>query len=150
MPWSLNIARFAGADVRIYVTLLLFLAWIGFSYYQIGVATTQGVLFMMALFGCVRLHEFGHALTVRLWHSHARHYAAAPGGAARLQRLPDKPWQGLAMAIAGSLVNVFLAAGLIFVLRCCAFPSTNFRYSTSPGVCSACSPCARARTGASQ
>ena len=74
MRWSFQIARIAGTEVRIHVTFLLFLAWIGFSYYQVGgaAAAIPGVLFVIALFACVLLHEFGHALAApRLWHSHA-------------------------------------------------------------------------------
>ena len=60
MRWSLKIARIAGIEVRIHVTFLLFLAWIAFTYYQFGgaPAAKQGVIFILALFGCVLLHEF--------------------------------------------------------------------------------------------
>jgi Zn-dependent protease/CBS domain-containing protein len=120
MRWSLKIARVAGIDVRIHLTFLLFLAWIGFSYYQAGgpAAATQGVLFMVALFGCVLLHEFGHALAARAFGIHTPDITLLPiGGVARLQRMPDKPWQELVVAIAGPLVNVVIAAALIFVLH---------------------------------
>ena len=65
MRWSIKIARIAGIEVRIHITFLLFLAWIGFTYYKVGgpAAATEGVLFILALFGCVLLHEFGHALS---------------------------------------------------------------------------------------
>src|SRR5262245_27580375 len=55
MRWSLKIARIAGTEVIIHITFLLFLAWIGFSYYQVGgaAAAVPGVLFVLALFGCV-------------------------------------------------------------------------------------------------
>ena len=36
MRWSVRIARVAGTEVRIHITFLLFVAWIGFSYYQLG------------------------------------------------------------------------------------------------------------------
>ena len=67
MRWSIKIARIAGIDVRIHITFLLFLTWIGFTYYQVGgsAAAIDGVLFILALFGCVLLHEFGHALAAR-------------------------------------------------------------------------------------
>jgi Zn-dependent protease/CBS domain-containing protein len=120
MRWSIKIARFAGTEVRIHITFLLFLAWIGFSYYQAGgsAAAIEGVLFMVALFACVLLHEFGHALAAREFGIHTPDITLLPiGGVARLQRMPDKPWQELIVAIAGPLVNVVIAAVLIFVLH---------------------------------
>jgi Zn-dependent protease len=67
MRWSFKIARFGETDVRIHVTFLLFLAWIAFSYYHVGgtAAAVPGVLFVLALFACVLLHEFGHVLAAR-------------------------------------------------------------------------------------
>jgi len=119
MRWSFQIARIAGTEVRIHVTFLLFLAWIGFSYYQVGgaAAAIPGVLFIIALFACVLLHEFGHALAARAFGIPTPDITLLPiGGVARLQRMPDKPWQELIVAIAGPLVNVVIAAVLIFVL----------------------------------
>jgi Zn-dependent protease len=102
-------------------------AWIGFSYYQVGgpAVATQGVLFMVALFGCVLLHEFGHGLAARAFGIRTPDITLLPiGGVAHLQRVPDKSWRELAVAIAGPLVNGVLAAGLIFVLRCAVhFPT---------------------------
>jgi len=119
MRWSIKIARIAGIDVRIHITFLLFLAWIGFTYYQVGgsAAAIDGVLFILALFGCVLLHEFGHALAARGFGIRTPDITLLPiGGVARIQRMPDKPWQELVVAIAGPLVNVVIAAVLVFVL----------------------------------
>ncbi|MBV9488843.1 MAG: site-2 protease family protein [Verrucomicrobia bacterium] len=119
MRWSIKVARVAGIDVRIHVTFLLFLAWIGFSYYQVGgaAAAGQGMLFIVALFACVLLHEFGHAIAARGFGIQTPDITLLPiGGVARLQRMPDKPWQELVVAVAGPLVNVVIAAALIFVL----------------------------------
>lgn len=116
MRWSIKIARIAGTEVRIHITFLLFLAWIGFSYYRAGGAAQAipGVLFVVALFGCVLLHEFGHALAARAFGIPTPDITLLPiGGVARLQRMPDEPWQELIVAIAGPLVNVVIAAGLI-------------------------------------
>ena len=116
MRWSIKIARIAGTEVRIHITFLLFLAWIGFSYYQVGgaAAAIPGVLFVLALFGCVLLHEFGHALAARAFGIPTPDITLLPiGGVARLQRMPDKPWQELIVAIAGPLVNVVIAFALL-------------------------------------
>ena len=109
MRWSIKIARIAGIEVRIHITFLLFLAWIGLSYYRIGgtPAAAAGVLFILALFACVLLHEFGHALAALAFGIPTPDITLLPiGGVARLQRMPDKPWQELVVAIAGPLVNV--------------------------------------------
>ena len=119
MRWSIKVARIAGTEVRIHITFLLFLAWIGFSYYRMGgaAAAVPGVLFVLALFGCVLLHEFGHALAARAFGISTPDITLLPiGGVARLQRMPDKPWQELIVAIAGPLVNVVIAAILILFL----------------------------------
>src|SRR5438093_7742330 len=119
MRWSIKIARIAGIHVRIHITFLLFLARIGFSYYQVGgsAAAIDGVAFMLALFGCVLLHEFGHALAARGFGIRTPDITLLPiGGVARLKRMPDKPWQELVVAIAGPLVNVVIVAVLIFAL----------------------------------
>ena len=54
---------FSGSKCEFTSTFLLFLVWIWFSYYQVEgfSGAVQGVLFVLALFACVLLHEFGHA-----------------------------------------------------------------------------------------
>jgi Zn-dependent protease/CBS domain-containing protein len=119
MRWSFRIARVAGIDVKIHLTFLLLLAWIGFAHFQQGgpEAAKQGILFILLLFGCVLLHEFGHALAARWFGIPTPDITLLPiGGVARLQRMPDKPWQELVVAIAGPLVNVVIAFGLIAVM----------------------------------
>jgi Zn-dependent protease len=120
MRSSLKIASIYGIEVRIHVTFLLFLVWIWISYYQIaGVSgATQGVLFIIALFVCVLLHEFGHAFAARAFGIQTPDITLLPiGGVARLSRIPDEPWQELIVAIAGPMVNVVIAAALFVVVR---------------------------------
>jgi Zn-dependent protease len=120
MRSSLKIASIFGIEVRIHLTFLIFLVWIWFSYYQIAgfAGAVQGVLFILALFACVLLHEFGHAFAARGFGIETPDITLLPiGGVARLSRIPEKPWQELVVAIAGPLVNVVIAAALIFVIH---------------------------------
>ena len=119
MSWSFKFARVAGIDLKIHFTFLLFLIWIGFSYFSVGgpAAARQGVLFIVLLFGCVLLHELGHALTAKKFGIATTDITLLPiGGVARLERIPQDPKQELLIAIAGPLVNVAIAILLIFYL----------------------------------
>jgi len=63
MSWSITIARVAGSEIRIHLTFLILLAWIGIAQYLAGGADAalDSVLFIVAVFACVALHELGHA-----------------------------------------------------------------------------------------
>ena len=119
MAWSFTIARIFGSEVRIHVTFFLLLLWIGVAHYQQGgmPAAIQGVIFILALFACVVAHEFGHALMARRYGIRTPDITLLPiGGLARLERMPEKPVQEIAVALAGPAVNVVIAAVLILVL----------------------------------
>ncbi len=66
MKWSWKIARVAGIDVYIHATFLLIIGWVALNHWSQGLAgMISGLLFILAMFACVVLHEFGHALTAR-------------------------------------------------------------------------------------
>jgi stage IV sporulation protein FB len=116
MSWSLNIGSVAGTAVRIHVTFILFLAWIfGASYASSGAEAAWGSLaFMLLLFLCVLLHEFGHIFTARAFGVPTPTVTLLPiGGVAQLERIPEKPSEEFLIAIAGPLVNVVIAIGLV-------------------------------------
>lgn len=126
MGWSIKIARIAGIDVYIHVTFFLLLAWIAMVYYAVGgpAAAVEGMAFILALFGCVLLHEFGHALAARRFGIPTPDITLLPiGGVARLQRMPDKPVQEIIVALAGPAVNVVIAIVLFFILGGVSDPS---------------------------
>jgi Zn-dependent protease/CBS domain-containing protein len=116
MSWSLNIGRVAGTVVRIHLTFLLFLAWIfAASYAQGGAAAAvDSLLFLLLLFLCVLLHEFGHIFTARAFGVPTPYVTLLPiGGVAQLERIPEEPGQEFLIAIAGPLVNVAIATLLV-------------------------------------
>jgi Zn-dependent protease/CBS domain-containing protein len=127
MPWSITIGRVAGSEIRIHLTFLLFLAWIGIAEYSQGGAgaALNGVLFIVAVFACVVLHELGHALAARRYGITTPDITLLPiGGLARLSRLPERPSEEIFIAVAGPLVNVVIALILIFVLGARLDPAT--------------------------
>ncbi len=127
MSWSFPIASFAGTQVRIHVTFFLLLAWVGISAYLQGGtgAAIFGITFILALFLCVVLHEFGHVLTAKAFGIETPDITLLPiGGVARLKRLPREPVQELLVALAGPAVNVVIAAGLFLALRAGGVPLT--------------------------
>jgi Zn-dependent protease/CBS domain-containing protein len=119
MPWSLTIGRFGGTAVRVHITFIIFLAWIGFSAWQShgSRAARDTILFIALIFACVVLHEFGHIFVARRFGITTPQVTLFPiGGIASMQRIPEKPAQELAVAIAGPLVNLGIAMLLFLAL----------------------------------
>lgn len=118
MRWSITLGSVAGTAVRIHITFLLFLIWIWAASYVSGGAEAawSGLLFMILLFLCVLLHEFGHIFTARAFGVQTPDVTLLPiGGVARLERIPEAPWEEFLIAIAGPLVNVAIALLLIVI-----------------------------------
>lgn len=120
VKWSWKVARVAGIDIYLHVTFLILLAWVGLSHYLLRHSwedVAEGVLFIVALFAIVVLHELGHALTAKRFGIRTRDITLLPiGGVARLERIPDEPRQELLVSLAGPAVNLLLAAILAVAL----------------------------------
>jgi Zn-dependent protease/CBS domain-containing protein len=116
MRWSWRLGRIAGIDVRMHLTFLILVAWVAVSEYlghHAWADVGSGTVFLLALFGCVVLHELGHALAARRYGIVTRDITLLPiGGVARLERMPDDPRQELVVALAGPAVNVVISIAL--------------------------------------
>ncbi len=111
MKSSFSVGRFFGINVFVHWSFLLFLVWIAASNAENGWANSVWVvLFIVSVFVCITLHEFGHALTARRFGIKTRDITLYPiGGVASLDKMPEKPMQEFWVALAGPMVNVAIA-----------------------------------------
>lgn len=137
MGWSIKLGRIAGIPVQMHLTFLLLLVWVGLSHWGrsgTSLAVIIGIVFTLALFGCVLLHELGHALMARKYGIQTKDITLLPiGGLARLEKMPDDPKQELWVALAGPAVNVVIAALLFLWLQISGGWEPLSRLSVSEG-----------------
>jgi len=121
MKWTWKLGRVAGIDIHMHATFLILMGWVALAHWQRGRSVDgvfAGVGFILAWFGCVVLHELGHALMARRYGIATRDITLLPiGGVARLERMPEDPRQELRVALAGPAVSVAIAASLFVVLQ---------------------------------
>src|SRR6266702_3158044 len=110
MSWSIPILRIAGIQLRIHITFLSLIGWL-------ALGSAGAVVFVLLLFLCVVLHEFGHALAAKGYGNNTPDITLLPiGGVARLERIPEEPKQELVIAAAGPAVTAIIALSLFVVI----------------------------------
>lgn len=120
MRWSLTLGSIAGTAVRIHVTFLLFLLFIGVSEYQSsgGIAALDALVYVVLIFACVTAHEFGHVLMADRFGVKTTDITLFPiGGVASMEQIPEKPSQELLIALAGPAVNIVIAILILSATR---------------------------------
>lgn len=117
---SLVLGKIGGIKIVIHWTFTLLLIWVIFSTIQQGGNTAMAffnILLILVLFLCVVLHELGHARMARRFGIPTRSITLLPiGGVASLEKMPEKPREELAVALAGPAVNLVIALLLMLVV----------------------------------
>ena len=134
MKWSTKLGSFKGIEVYIHFTFWLIFLWVGYIYwmrFRNISSVIEGVLLVIAVFGCVLLHEFGHALTAQKYGIKTRDITLLPiGGLAKIEKIPEKPIQEFWITLAGPAVNVVIAIMLFLIL----YLSGNFEPLTNTSI----------------
>lgn len=116
----MKLGRVAGIDVFLHWTFVFApLALVVQSWYAENSIAMTGILLVLlcSVFGCVLLHEFGHAFAARYFGVKTKDIILTPiGGLARLVGMPKKPLHEFAITLAGPLVNVTISGLLAIYL----------------------------------
>lgn len=112
--YSLHLGRPFGIKVSVHWTFTLLIAWIVFISLNRGLEPMQivmHIIFVLALFVCVVLHEFGHSLVAIKFGGKVESITLLPiGGMANMSKMPEKPREEFLVSAAGPLVNIVIAA----------------------------------------
>jgi len=113
-----HVGRVREIPIQIHWSFSLILIWSAYIGFGIGGWGYVGfaILLTILLFGCVLLHELGHALTAAKFGIRTRSITLLPiGGVAALNRIPERPREEFLITLAGPMVNVFIV-GILFLI----------------------------------
>lgn len=131
----LKLARIAAIDVYLHWTFFLAPIYLIYHWHWgQGVPWGQVMILLgllVAVFTCVLMHEYGHALMARVFGVQTKDIIITPiGGLARLERMPRQPFQELMVTLAGPAVNLVLATLLgtyVLIAGGSWFPDPGFQ-----------------------
>ena len=126
MRGTYKLLSIRGINISVHWTFLLLIGWVLLVNAERGnniEYLTWSVLFILAVFACVTLHELGHALMAARFGINAKNIVLLPiGGIASIEKFPENPRQELAISIAGPVVNIIIASLIWLIL----LPDTSF------------------------
>jgi Zn-dependent protease len=129
LGWSMNLFRIRGIQLSIHASFLLLLAYVAWEGWSeaawTGAIWSVGAI--LALFVCVTLHEFGHAVAARHFGVKVPRIMLLPiGGIAEMESIPHRPREEIIVALAGPAVNYIIIGILMIFVR---FPhGLNWNY----------------------
>lgn len=120
MKWSFQIGKLFGIPIRVHVTFLLLLFFIGIvgSRQSGGAGAIFGMVSIVFIFLCVVLHEIGHSLMAIRYGINVKDIVLMPiGGVSRMEDIPEDPKKEITISLVGPLVSFGLAFILFFIAR---------------------------------
>ncbi len=111
--WSFPIGHAFGVEIRVHASFFLLVALFAVaSTGPEGPGLLSGLSWLVILFTCVVVHELAHCVVGQAHGAVVRDIVLLPiGGMSRLDRLPPRPEDEFAMAIAGPAASLALGIG---------------------------------------
>ncbi|MBO9371632.1 MAG: site-2 protease family protein [Chloroflexi bacterium] len=117
---SLKLITIKRIPIRVHITFPLILIW---AAVQFGIVQRNGwwgalfgIVVTLLLFLCVVLHELAHSLFALQFGGRVNEIVLLPlGGVAQMERIPDRPYQELLMALAGPVTSGIIGIALAFL-----------------------------------
>jgi Zn-dependent protease len=128
---SVPVGRLAGVPIRLHWTFFLLVAFVAVVDWSAGgSAVLVGLVWIVALFASVVVHEVAHCIVARQRGATVLGIVLFPlGGLSQVEAMPEAPADELAVAIVGPLTSIGLGGlllGLGLVFGAHVFPPTLF------------------------
>ncbi len=120
MKWSFQIGKLFGIPIRVHVTFLLLLFFIGILGSREAGASGAifGMVSIVFIFFCVILHEMGHSLVAVRYGIDVKDIVLLPiGGVSRMEDIPEDPKKEITISVVGPLVSFGLALFFFLVAK---------------------------------
>ena len=122
MGFTIPLGKLMGIPLKMHWSIFIFLLYVPLVGFYKNISTQEMVLLLVVIIFVlisVLLHELGHAFAARKLGVKTHDIVLSLiGGVARLERIPEDPWEEFKVAIAGPLVNLLifsiLITGLLF------------------------------------